>query len=77
MAQFLGILFIVLPLIGAGGFLFYKLYYQKLMREQKNFERGLKMVPLLIHLPPMSDDTDENGRDVRDLIDENVSKNRA
>jgi hypothetical protein len=74
MAQFLGILFIVLPLIGAGGFLFYKLYYQKLMREQKNFERGLKMVPLLIHLPPISDDTDENGRDVRDLIDENVSK---
>lgn len=77
MAQFLGILFIVLPLIGAGGFLFYKLYYQKLMREQKNFERGLKMVPLLIHLPPMSDDTDENGRDVRDLIDENVSKSQV
>lgn len=74
MAQFLGILFIILPLIGAGGFLFYKLYYQKLLREQKNFERGLKMVPLLIHLPPISEDTEETGRDVRDLIDENVSK---
>jgi hypothetical protein len=74
MTQFLGILLIILPLVGAGGFLFYKLYYQKMLREQKNFERGLKMVPLLIHLPPMSDDTEETGRDVRDLIDENVSK---
>lgn len=44
------------------------------MREQKNIERGLKMVPLLIHLPPSSDDTDGAGRDVRDLVDENVSK---
>lgn len=43
-------------------------------REQKNFERGLKMVPLLIHLPPISEDTDANGRDVRELVDENISK---
>src|SRR3954465_9164894 len=51
-------------------------YFQvsKIFREQKNFERGLKMVPLLIHLPPMSDDSDENGRDVRDVIEENISK---
>lgn len=47
---------------------------RKVFREQKNFERGLKMVPLLIHLPPPSDDTDANGRDVRDLVDENISK---
>ncbi len=32
------------------------------------------MVPLLIHLPPASEDTDVNGRDVRDLVDENISK---
>jgi hypothetical protein len=44
------------------------------MREQKNFERGLKTVPLLIHLPPSSEDTEAAGRDVRDLIDENISK---
>lgn len=44
------------------------------LREQKNFERGLKMVPLLIHLPPQSDDTDSGGRDTRDVIDENISK---
>lgn len=52
------------------------LYYhsKRLLREQKNFERGLKMVPLLIHLPPLSDDTEESGRDVRDVMDENISK---
>ena len=44
------------------------------MREQKNFERGLKIVPLLIHLPPSSEDTEGAGRDVRDLVDENISK---
>src|ERR1700733_13861768 len=47
---------------------------QKRIREQKNYERGLKMVPLLIHLPPMSEDSDVAGRDVRDLVDENISK---
>jgi hypothetical protein len=44
------------------------------MREQKNVERGLKVIPLLIHLPPVSEDTEAAGRDVRDLIDENISK---
>lgn len=43
-------------------------------RQQKNYERGLKMVPLLIHLPPLSEDTEIAGRDVRDLVDENISK---
>ncbi len=52
------------------------LYMQtrKRMREQKNFERGLKMVPLLIHLPPPSEDIIGNGRDTRDVTDENISK---
>jgi hypothetical protein len=50
------------------------LHSRRILREQKNFERGLKMVPLRIHLPPMSDDTEESGRDVRDLIEENISK---
>jgi hypothetical protein len=51
-------------------------YFQirKTFREQKNFERGLKMVPLLIQLPPSSDDTDDSNRDSRDVVDENVSK---
>lgn len=50
------------------------LQVRKIFREQKNYERGLKMVPLLIHLPPSSDDTDSSGRDVRDVVDENISK---
>jgi hypothetical protein len=47
---------------------------RKVFREQKNYERGLKMVPLLIHLPPPSDDIDVGGRDVRDVTDETISK---
>lgn len=47
---------------------------RKVFREQKNFERGLKMVPLLIHLPPLSEDTDVGGRDARDVTEENISK---
>src|ERR1051325_1903932 len=47
---------------------------RKRIRIQKNYERGLKMVPLLIHLPPPSEDTAVAGRDLRDLVDENISK---
>src|SRR3982750_2519706 len=47
---------------------------RKAFREQKNFERGLKMVPLLIHLPPPSEDTEVGSRDVRDVVDENISR---
>jgi hypothetical protein len=39
-----------------------------------NIERGMEMVPVLIHLPPASEDTEVNGRDVRDVVDENISK---
>jgi hypothetical protein len=71
--NFLVILFSFLILLAAGcGFGY--LYVRRLYREQKNFERGLKMVPMLIHLPPPSEDTDSKGRDVRDIIDENISK---
>ena len=50
------------------------LHYRKALREQKNYERGLKMVPLIIHLPPPSEDIEGNGRDVRDVTEENISK---
>ncbi|MGH7192213.1 MAG: ATP-binding protein, partial [Candidatus Saccharimonadales bacterium] len=43
-------------------------------REQKNYERGLKIVPLFIHLPPPSDDTDVGQRDTRDVLDETISQ---
>jgi predicted PurR-regulated permease PerM len=51
-------------------------YFQasRTFREQKNYERGLKMVPLLIHLPPSSEDIDVGSRDVRDVTDETISK---
>ncbi len=73
MNVFLFITAILLLLICGVGTILY-LHSRKLLREQKNYERGLKMVPLYIHLPPLSTDTAENGRDVRDVIDENISK---
>lgn len=48
--------------------------YQKTLREAKNYERGLKMVPILIHLPPASDDIEGGGRDQRDVTEEVLSQ---
>jgi len=67
---FLIIVFVLAALVGSGWYV----YLRRQRREAKNIERGLKMVPLLIHLPPLSDDTEGNGRDARDLVDENISK---
>ena len=50
------------------------LQYRKVVREAKNYERGLKMVPFLIHLPPPSDDIETGGRDERDITDEALSQ---
>ncbi|QQS17832.1 ATP-binding protein [Candidatus Saccharibacteria bacterium] len=47
---------------------------QRINAKKLKYERGLSMVPMLIHLPPASEDTEANGRDVRDLVDENISK---
>ena len=44
------------------------------LRKAKKYERGLKMVPLLIHLPPSTDDIEAGGRDKRDITNEAVSK---
>lgn len=63
--------FLTLVLAGFG---FAYAYIRRLYREQKSYERGLKMVPVLIHLPPISDDTDSSGRDKRDVSDENISR---
>ncbi len=64
------VLLFVLTVLGFAIFL----HTRKLYREQKNFERGLKMVPLLIHLPPRSSDTEVGSRDTRDVVDETISK---
>lgn len=66
------VLFLVLVAAIAGPIIY--LQNRKQRRNIKNYERGLKMVPLLIHLPPPSEDTEGGGRDVRDVTDENISK---
>lgn len=49
---------------------------QKSLHEKQKYERGLETIPLLIHLPPISEDTEANGRDVRDVTDESISKSQ-
>lgn len=66
-------LIIFLAVGGAAGWLIF-MRVRAVAREQKAFERGLKMVPLMIHLPPPSDDTEVGGRDTRDITDETISK---
>lgn len=46
----------------------------KARREAKNLERGIKMVPMLIHLPPETDNIKGNGRDERDVTGEALSQ---
>lgn len=48
--------------------------YRKTLREAKNYERGLKMVPMYIHIPPATDDLEVNGRDERDVTEEIISQ---
>lgn len=73
MGAFLSILVVFLVLVLIAAPLIY-IQVRKVFREQKNFERGLKMVPMLIHMPPLSEDIDLGGRDVRDITEENISK---
>lgn len=47
---------------------------RRTFREQKNYERGLKVVPLFIHLPPPSEDIEIGSRDQRDVTEETISK---
>ena len=64
---------IVVAAIGIIVGIFGGTYISKL-RKAKKYERGLKMVPLLIHLPPTTDDIDAGGRDKRDIANEAISK---
>lgn len=54
--------------------MFVLMQYRRVLREAKNYERGLKMVPLYIHIPPISSDLEGNGRDERDLTEEVLSQ---
>jgi len=64
---------VIVLLVGLGVYVAY-LQYRRVLREAKNYERGLKMVPLYIHIPPISDDIEGNGRDERDLTEEVLSQ---
>ena len=44
------------------------------LRRAKAIERGLKMVPILIHLPPPSSDTAAGNRDVREVMREKTAQ---
>ncbi len=66
------VIIILLAAAGVGGFIF--MQYRKVLREAKNYERGLKMVPLYIHIPPISSDLEGGGRDERDLTEEVLSQ---
>lgn len=66
-------IFVVIVLAATAGAVIFS-QYRKTLREAKNYERGLKMVPLLIHLPPASDDIEAGGRDERDVTEELLSQ---
>lgn len=71
-----GILVVVLVFFalaaGLGGVAYFT--YQKKLRRAKAIERGLKMVPILIHLPPPSFDTQGGSRDLREVMREKTSQ---
>ena len=69
--EIIGLIF--LTTLFVGGLIIFA-YSRKVLSEQKNYERGLKMVPLLIQLPPSGDDKEIGQRDEREVIDETISK---
>lgn len=66
------ILIVVALVVAVGMFVFSQ--YKKTLREAKNYERGLKMVSLYIHIPPATDDLETGGRDERDVTEEIISQ---
>jgi hypothetical protein len=66
------VIVVLLVIAGILGFVF--MQYRKILREAKNYERGLKMIPLYIHIPPAGDDLEGNGRDERDITEEVLSQ---
>lgn len=48
--------------------------YMNRQRKTKAYERSLKLVPMLIHLPPSTDDIQGGGRDERDVTNEALSQ---
>ncbi|MDR1300190.1 MAG: ATP-binding protein [Candidatus Nomurabacteria bacterium] len=51
--------------------------YRKKIWGWKNFERSLKMVTMMINLPPTTDDVDGGNRDQRDVTEETISQSQS
>ena len=68
----LEILIITISVLSAAFVLFLILRHRQ--RHNENLKRGLSMVVLRIHLPPVSEDIDSKTRDSREVVDENLSK---
>ncbi len=68
----IGIIIVVVIATSIASFFYWQ--YRNILREAKNYERGLKMVPMIIHLPPASDDIETGGRDERDVTEETISQ---
>lgn len=68
----IALVFMILLLGGAAALVVMRQIKKK--REIKNLERGIKMVPMLIHLPPETDDIQSGGRDERDVVNEAISQ---
>ncbi len=64
------ILLIALLIFSAIGFFIWR----RMLHFAKGVERGLKMVPLLIHLPPPSEAEGPSGRDIREVVQEHISQ---
>lgn len=66
---------LIIGVILVSGFALFAFYRSRsVLRYAKGIERRLKMVPMLIHLPPLSEDTEIGSRDVRDVIEEKISQ---
>ena len=75
MSQYLIIIILVAAVFIIGIILIGFFWYRGTSRRAKDIERSLKMVPLLVKLPPQ--EIEEGSRDVRDVIKENIAKRQT
>jgi hypothetical protein len=68
------ILVLMMVAIPAG---FFSYMHINNLRNAKNYERGLKMVTMQIHLPPPSEDLETGSRDSRDINEESINKSQV
>ncbi len=67
------VLIVMLGLVVLGGAIFWSSHWNT-QRRLKSYERGMKLIPMLIHLPPTTDDIQGGGRDARDVTNEALSQ---